>query len=261
MTVKLEETKTIVFPTKGSTGALADADALPTGVLYKDGVDSGATVTVTNITTGIYKAVFTVGSTDGFAVDDSASLVIFATIGTIDTAETHWEGVVKVADIDDAVAGLSDIANVGAATNTSATDDSTVTTGTVVSGTVASTEALDGTYWRIQDDGGEIDMYFEFSVGNAGVPASVKFTGRINGSNDSLNVYGYDWALTSWKQVGTLTGLNQADDSVHIYDLLNAMVGTGADAGKVRVRFQNTGLTAANFYIDQIFCSFSTIYS
>ena len=39
-----------------TSGAAVNADSLPTGILYINGTANGATVTVTNITTGVYKA-------------------------------------------------------------------------------------------------------------------------------------------------------------------------------------------------------------
>jgi len=138
----------------------------------------------------------------------------------------------------------------GSTIATAATSGSTVTTGTVASGTYASTGALDGTYWQIQDDAGTIDMYLEFNVTNVGVPTSASFTGRLNGNNDTLNVYGYDWVAAGWVQIGTLAGKTPSTDDPYNYILFDDMVGTGANAALVRFRFQNTGLTSANFYID-----------
>lgn len=47
------------FLTLRGDGALADADALPTGTVVVNGVDNGAAVTVANVTTGEYKATVT----------------------------------------------------------------------------------------------------------------------------------------------------------------------------------------------------------
>ena len=154
---------------------------------------------------------------------------------------------------------LSNIANTGSATNTVATSDSTVSTGSADSGTYASTIPLDGTRWVLNDAAGTLDMYFEFNVGNTGVPVSVTWTGYLRGSNDSLDVYGYDWVGSAWVQIGTVDGKNQAtNDPARTFTLFNTMVGTGANDGIVRVQFQNTGLSSAVFATDQIYCSFST---
>lgn len=154
-------------------------------------------------------------------------------------------------------AAIGSIANVGAAINTSATSDSTVSTGSVASGTYADTEGLDGVYWTLNDAAGTLDMYFEFDVGSTGVPTGGKWTGYLQGSNDSLTIYGYNWVTTSWVQVGTVSGTNPATVQVIDFDLFTSMVGTGANAGKVRIRFENTGLTSAVFATDQIFTSYS----
>jgi len=152
---------------------------------------------------------------------------------------------------------LDAIANVGSAINTSATSDSTVTTGTTASGTYASTEALDGVTWQINDAAGTTDMYFEFDVGAVGVPTSAKWTGRLLNSNDTLDVFAYNWSATSWVQVGTVIGKNTTTLDAQTFDLFTSQVGTGANEGKVRIRFYGTGLTTSTFYTDQIFCSYT----
>ncbi len=89
MSVRSAESVTTVFTTASfSTGALVNADSLPTGVLYLNGTANGATVTVTNITTGIYKAAVTLPT---LAVNDLVSIVISATVGGIAGGGKVWE--------------------------------------------------------------------------------------------------------------------------------------------------------------------------
>jgi hypothetical protein len=154
---------------------------------------------------------------------------------------------------------LDQIALTGAAINTPPNDQSTVVTGTVVSGDYTEVAALDGIYWRIADDAGEIDMYFEFQIPADGVPVSFTLTGRINGNNDDLDVFAYDWAGTTWQQIGVLPGQATSADGVWSYTLFTSHVGTGVNLGKVRVRFQAVGLTSANFYTDQAYLSYAVI--
>ena len=63
-----------------TTGAATNADSLPTGVLYVNGTANGATVTVTNITTGRYKAAVTFPSR---AAGDVVDIHIPATVGGV----------------------------------------------------------------------------------------------------------------------------------------------------------------------------------
>lgn len=64
------------------TGALSDADSLPSITLYKNGVDSGLTVTVTKVSTGVYKYS---SALTGFVDDDEISYVVTATVDSVDT--------------------------------------------------------------------------------------------------------------------------------------------------------------------------------
>lgn len=71
------------FITSTATGAAANADSLPVGVLIVNGVDNAASVTVTNVTTGRYKASVTLPAlTDGEVVE----MGVTATIGGVAAA-------------------------------------------------------------------------------------------------------------------------------------------------------------------------------
>lgn len=152
---------------------------------------------------------------------------------------------------------LSGIANVGAAVNTPA-DSYTLTTGTQSSGTVTSTQALDGINHEHTDDAGAMDLYYEFVIGS-GVPTTVIVTGYLNGNNDDLEVYGYDWVASAWVQIGELGGKAASTNEVNSYNLFVNMVGSGASEGLVRIRFTDGAftLTTATLAVDQIFVSFS----
>lgn len=151
---------------------------------------------------------------------------------------------------------VSSIANVGSAIHRPAASY-TLTTGTQSANTYTATEALDGTRHEHTDDTGAMELYYEFSIG-AGVPSSVQVTGYVTGGNDDLDVYGYDWVAAGWVQIGNIQGGGSTSNSVHSFDMFVDMVGTGADLGAVRVRFNKaSGLTTALLAIDQIFVAFS----
>jgi len=147
----------------------------------------------------------------------------------------------------------------GSALNQVANSSSLVTTGTVASGTFASTALMDSIYWQIQDAAGEIDMYFEFLISADGIPTSVSHIGRINGSGDDLNVEAYNWGSTTWEPIGSLIGANPPSDATETYALFQQHVGTGPNLGKVRVRFQGTGLVSADFFSDQVVLSYAVL--
>ena len=156
-------------------------------------------------------------------------------------------------------AQIGNIAIAGAAINTVA-ESYTLTTGTQSSGTLSDTNTLDGTTHEHTDTAGAMELYYQFDLGADGVPTSTKFVGRLNSANDSLGVFAYNWAGTSWDQIGTLSGTNGATNETDTYDLLTAHVGTGSNAGKVRIRYYSaSGLTSATLYVDQILVSYTQL--
>lgn len=142
------------------------------------------------------------------------------------------------------------------------TDDYMLTTGTETANSHAQTRALDGIRHEHEDDGGIIDLYYEFLIGGTGRPVAVAFAGLLNGNNDLLKVYAKHWATDTWDQVGTLNGQNS--ETVNIldqYDLLESHVGTGDDAGKVWLRYYGTGLTDATLRVDSLHLAYSIVGS
>ena len=182
----------------------------------------------------------------------------FAALLTSNSATADFDDYDNLTDSLPAVAdGLSSVANVGSAIHKQAASY-VLTTGTQSANTYTATEALDSVKHEHTDAAGVMELYYEFLIGS-GTPTSVQVTGLINGSNDSIGVYGYDWTVAGWVQIGTLSGQNDsAINQVNSYDLFVGMVGTGTDEGKVRIRFyEASGLTSATLRIDQIFVAFS----
>lgn len=71
-----------VFTTNSSTGALVNADALPTAALLHNGaVDNTVSVTVSNISTGNYLATCIIPST--YAAGDKIQLSVAATVSSV----------------------------------------------------------------------------------------------------------------------------------------------------------------------------------
>ena len=102
MSVKSEQAITVLFTTQApATGAATDADATPVGTLYVNGTANGATVTETNISTGLYKAAFTLPS---LTAGDVVSLRIAATVGGVAGEGVPWQEVSdteRVSDLND----------------------------------------------------------------------------------------------------------------------------------------------------------------
>lgn len=88
MSVRSAQVVTVEFTTRAfATGARADADSLPTGTLIINGVDNAAIVTVTNITTGRYKAAVTLPA---LSLNDMVEMSILATVSTITDSAVIW---------------------------------------------------------------------------------------------------------------------------------------------------------------------------
>lgn len=94
MSVRSSQSITFQFTTRRvDTGAIANADSTPTGTLVINGVDNGATVTVTNITTGIYRAAVTLPT---LTIGDVVECRIAATVNAIADAAVLWRDTADV---------------------------------------------------------------------------------------------------------------------------------------------------------------------
>lgn len=99
MSVKSGQAVTVIFPTAHpATGAPADADATPTGTLYVNGAANAATVTVTNITTGRYKAAVTLPA---LTAGDVVSLLVAATVASAAGESCVWQDTADTALVSD----------------------------------------------------------------------------------------------------------------------------------------------------------------
>lgn len=88
MSVQSGQSITVLFTTRVfATGVGTNADSLPTGTLYVNGVANAATVTVTNLATGKYKAQVTLPT---LAIGDEVELTITATVSTITDSAVIW---------------------------------------------------------------------------------------------------------------------------------------------------------------------------
>ncbi len=88
MSVRSAQAITVEFTTRVfSTGVATNADSLPVGTLVVNGTDNGASVTVTNVDTGRYKAAVTLPT---LAVGDIVELSIAATVSSIADKAIVW---------------------------------------------------------------------------------------------------------------------------------------------------------------------------
>ena len=136
-----------------------------------------------------------------------------------------------------------------------------LTTGTESANSYTDTATVDNVRHQHTDDGGALDLYYQFDVGGSGVATDVMITGRINGGNDDLDgVYAYNWSGASWDRLGDFNGQNSSLDQSRDYNLLVRHTGTGANLGKVRIRFYAaSGLTSSTLHIDQILSEYTVV--
>lgn len=96
MLVKPSDTVSVQFTTQNpTTGAAANADSLPTGVLVRNGDDTAESVSVSNIATGVYKASVTLPA--DYAAGDEVQLRISATVAAVAGKAVIWSAEVDTA--------------------------------------------------------------------------------------------------------------------------------------------------------------------
>jgi len=136
-----------------------------------------------------------------------------------------------------------------------------LTTGTQSANTYADTATVDNVLHQHTDDGGALELYYQYDVTGNGVATGVRVVGRINGANDDLDgIYAYNWTGASWDRLGDFEGQNSSTDVTREYILLTRNTGTGANLGKVRIRFYAaSGLTNATLSVDQIVTEYSVV--
>lgn len=100
MSVASAQAVTVTFTTQGTDGVSVDADSAPTATLYVNGVANGAAVTVTNVTTGLYKAAVTMPTLAANAV---AEIVVAATVGGTAGKGLVWRDLADTGTLADAV--------------------------------------------------------------------------------------------------------------------------------------------------------------
>ena len=100
--VKTGQGVTALFSTSSpATGAATNADSLPAGTLYINGTANAAAVTVTNITTGRYKAEVALPALSG---GDIVDLWISATVSSVAGGAVVWSAVGDTKRVSDTLA-------------------------------------------------------------------------------------------------------------------------------------------------------------
>ena len=131
----------------------------------------------------------------------------------------------------------------------------TLNGGTTETGTLANTYYDDGVYWTLNPSGNAIDVEVLFDVRATypnGNGVSFFFKGYGVGVVNTYTFQVYDWVATAYKTLKTITGIASVLDQDFEEAINNNNVGTGGNAGQVKIRMSATGLTAGSLNVDQI---------
>jgi len=199
----------------------------------------------------------------GQTVTASGAVTVHSAVGLSATAqgnlEDMYDGTGYEATTAPATQSQVGSLSTGSAAISTVAESYNLTTGTQSSGTVTDTETVNGTPHQHTDSAGVLELYYQFDVGGNGTASSVDMWGYLTSANDSVDVFAYNWGGASWDQIGTLTG-GAATDTAHAYSLLTRHTGTGANLGKVRIRYYAaSGLTSATLSVDQIYISYAVV--
>ena len=123
--------------------------------------------------------------------------------------------------------------------------------------TYTATATLNGTLHSITPDAGTTDVYYQFDVGSEGVAVEVVWNGYCNTAGDSVAIQAYNWVTTNWDQIGSRTGTPATTVVEGTYQLTTAHTGTGANQGKVRIKFYST--TTTNISTDRLLTSYAVV--
>ncbi len=121
--------------------------------------------------------------------------------------------------------------------------------------TFTATQQGDGVYHIVEDDAPNTDFYYQATVSAGGKATSFEWLGYIQSNGDTTTVWYWDWAGTAYKQITTLSGANGTTPFEEVFKVPIGATGTGADEGKVRLRFLSTTTTA--IATDRLLCEFS----
>lgn len=268
MNIKLGDTVEALFSThRYDTGAKTDADALPVATVYKDGVADALVVTVTNLGTGIYKAVCTPTADDGFAVGNHVSLVVAYAVNGVNRVQVICQDSIDGYSLKQIYDALQGVAVTGVAVNKLATGQ-TLNDGSETLDYTA-TYARNNTYHEIEQVAGEISIDYEFELPEGGVPVSVTFWGRLHegavpSGGDTVDFYAYDWDTPAWEHISTTiageligkANSTNADDVSRVFPLF----GRNVDGDTVKIRLAGTAIEAGTtLYVDQIYVTYAVV--
>lgn len=180
-----------------------------------------------------------------------------AAMPLLQTREFQYGGAQGVAfDNDDLASQIGQI-GIGSASVSKTAGSAVITMGTETL-TYLVTIPLDGVTHDVAPDGGVLDFYYEFNVGGGRTGSLIDWHGYVNGNNDVVDVFAWDWIATTWSQIGSIDGSPGSTIEPKSFKISTAQTGLGANAGTVRIRFESSGGDViTKIATDQILCSFA----
>jgi len=273
MTVKSGATWAGAFVTLDATGAKANSSVGPSGTLYVNGVVNSAvvsivtgtnpykwSVTLPTLSAGDFVQVYAYANvssipTYSFVAEDQADTLLLNEVannvwndGLSDNTTTGTAGF-ALTNVQNVVNNLS----LTGAPAYEAASSYVLSTGTQTGGTYQSVDTSNAVYHVHTDNGGLLDLYYEYSLKSDEQAVGIIFKGRMNGTGDNVFVQAYDWTNSVWVSLFTLNGINTTTDTNSSPALVGKYTGTGLNSGKVRIRIVNAvTLSSATLYVDQL---------
>jgi hypothetical protein len=183
--------------------------------------------------------------------EDANSTYIARTGADSDTLETLSD------QLDGVSSQISAIGSgTGAALNYEVTEDNasspikTVTAVGSQTGTYANTLANDGTTHQVASVTNQIDWVYGFDVGAARAASKVVLRANMSQTGDTVTVSAYNFSSPGWDVRTTISG---TPETLYDIPLFAGHTGTGADEGKVYVRFQYSEGDAGTLVIDEAY--------
>lgn len=165
-----------------------------------------------------------------------------------------------------ALATRSQVDNIGAASggsvNINITEDNTggaidPSSATFVGSVQGATtfvnlEAEDGVVHDIDDTGDDIDIVYGAAVGGGRTASLASIVANVDGNTDEIKVKAFDHVGADWEIIGTVEGSGGTSFKSLDLDLLLKHTGTGAELGKVYIRFETDTTTPSNLSVDKL---------
>lgn len=127
---------------------------------------------------------------------------------------------------------------------------SAVFVGSVVSGDFGDLSAGQTAFHSINDVGNDIDIVYGYQIGGGKQATSITVFADVDGGTDNIDVEVYDHIGGDWEVVGNID-----DNELLDIPLLGKHTGSGAEIGKVYVRFNTNATTPANLTVWELIVS------